>query len=123
MNIVGLIYLAFSHPVWFWHVVWHRILNPANLSNRHIRRPQEYKLRELPLRKAVQKVTCSDNEETDSILDESLEVRLGESSVNQSIPQRFDASVKLAHLCYSIELSRPVVVETGLLRCHHSLDT
>jgi predicted O-methyltransferase YrrM len=118
MNILGLIYLFFLHPTWFWQVVWHRILNPSNLNNRHNRRHLEYKSRELSLREALQKITRSSNEEIDSVLDESREIELNEVSTNQSIPRRFDASKELAQLCYSaVRLTKPsIIVETGVAR-------
>ena len=118
MNIVGLIYLFLAHPIWFWHVVWYRILNPENLFKHHIKQSLEYMCKELELREAVQKITFSNIKEIDSILQECQEFRLPEFSTNQLIPKRFDASEMLVQLCYSvIRITKPsIVVETGVAR-------
>lgn len=118
MNIPGLIYLFFMHPTWFWHVIWHRILAPSNLKKRHNRRHLEYKETELSLRETLQKTTRSGSKEIASVLAESREIKINGVSINKSIPARFDASKKLAQLCYSIiRLTKPsIIIETGVAR-------
>ncbi len=118
MDISGLLYLFFFHPVWFWHVVWHRILNPSNFRKRNARLLPVHTLFELSLSEALQKLIPF-NEQADCVMNEWKENNLDLSlPFTHKIPERFDASRELANLCYSIvRLTRPaVVVETGVAR-------
>lgn len=117
MNYFLLLWFLFTRPTWAWQLVWFSSYNPANSYKRHVKRFQEYEQYELPLVEVLQR-TSKAREEINYILEESRRFVVTKDCESSLIPARFDASIELGQICYSlVRLTKPSnVVETGVGR-------
>jgi predicted O-methyltransferase YrrM len=113
-----LLWLLFRRPTWALQLIWQSSYNPANSRKHHFKRLQEYKQYELSLDEAVQRITNTSLAQANSIINEYKWPEVGGGLDNSVIPEKFNASLELAQLCYSlVRLTKPsIVVETGVGR-------
>lgn len=113
-----LTWLILSRPRWAWNWIWFSPYNPFNLTKYHLKQFRDYELHEDTLTEIIQRACRASYEQAKHTLNEFDEIRLSRELEGSVIPARYDASEKLAKLCYSmVRLTIPsIIVETGVGR-------